>query len=68
VRVVHVRVARADFAKSLGEMREWLDRHKSSLVRFETAADGDMLTVKVQFDSDDLAERFRRAFIGSYAD
>jgi hypothetical protein len=68
MQVVHVRVARADFAKSLGEMREWLDRHKHSLVRFETAADGDTLTVKVQFDSDDLAELFRQAFRASYVD
>jgi hypothetical protein len=66
MRVVHVRVTRADFAKSLGEMREWLDRHKHSLVRFETAADGDTLTVKIQFDGDDLAELFRHAFQGSY--
>ena len=36
MRVIHARVARADFAKSLGEMREWLDRHKSPLDRFET--------------------------------
>jgi hypothetical protein len=63
-----VRVARADFAKSLGEMREWLDHHKSPLVRFETAVDGDTITVKVQFDDDDFAELFRQAFRGSYAD
>ena len=66
--VVHVRVARSDFAKSLGEMREWLDRHNRPLVRFETEADGDTITVKVQFDDDDLAELFRQAFRGSYAD
>jgi hypothetical protein len=66
VRVVHVLVRRVDFAKSLGEMREWLDRHKHPLVRFETAADGDTLTTKIQFEGDDLAEQFRPAFQGSY--
>jgi hypothetical protein len=67
MRVVHVRIARADFAKRLGEMREWLDHHKRPLVRFETAADGDTLTIKIQFDGDDLAELFRQAFQGSYS-
>jgi hypothetical protein len=67
MRVVHARVSRADFAKRLGEMREWLDRHNRPLVRFETEAVGDTITVKVQFDSDDLAELFRQAFQGSYA-
>jgi hypothetical protein len=66
MRVVHVRVPRADFAKSLGEMREWLDRHKHPLVSFETAADGDTLTIKIPFDGDDFAEQFRHAFQGSY--
>jgi hypothetical protein len=36
MRVVHARLSRADFAKRLGEMREWLDRHNRPLVRFET--------------------------------
>jgi hypothetical protein len=67
MRVVYARVTRADFAKSLGEMREWLDRYQRPLVRFETEAVGDTITVKVQFDSDDLAELFRQAFQGSYA-
>ena len=49
-------------------MREWLDRHGRPLVRFETESDGGpMITVKVKFDSDDLAERFRQAFGGSDA-
>jgi hypothetical protein len=65
---VHVLVRRADFAKTLGEMRQWLDRHNRPLVRFETEADGDTITVKVQFDADDLAELFREAFQGSYGD
>ena len=58
MRVVHVRVSRADFADKLGEMREWLDRQNSPLVRFETAGDGDTINILVQFDGDDLAEQF----------
>jgi hypothetical protein len=68
MRVVHVRVPRADFAKSLGEMREWLDRHKNPLVRFETEMHRGKIMIKVQLDSDDLAEQFRKAFQGSYVD
>jgi hypothetical protein len=68
MRVVHVRVARADFAKSLGEMREWLDRHKSPLVRFETEMHRGTIMIRVQLDTDDLAKRFRRAFRGSFVD
>ena len=56
--VRHVRVSRADFADKLGEMREWLDRQNSPLVRFETAGDGDTINILVQFDGDDLAEQF----------
>jgi hypothetical protein len=66
MRVVHVRVARADFADKLGEMREWLDGQNHPLVRFETEADTDII-MKVQFDSDGLAELFRQAFQGSYS-
>jgi hypothetical protein len=50
-------------------MREWLDRNGRPLVRFETATDDSsgIITVDVQFDSDDLAELFRQSFEGSYA-
>jgi hypothetical protein len=68
MRVVHARVRRADFADSLGKMREWLDRQNRPFVRFETEADGDTINIKVQFDGDDLAEGFRQAFRGSYGD
>jgi hypothetical protein len=66
MRIVHVRVPRPDFAETLGKMREWLDRRNRPLVRFETEAVADTITIKVQFDSDDLAEQFRGAFQGSY--
>ena len=46
MRVVHVRIARADLAKSLGEMREWLDRHKTPLVRFETQMHRSTIMIK----------------------
>jgi hypothetical protein len=51
-----------------GEMREWLDRNNHPLVRFETETDGDSITIKVQFDGEDLAEGFRHTFRGSYGD
>ena len=52
-------------ANSLGEMRQWLDRHNRPLVRFETELDGETITVTVQFEADDLAELFRQAFQGT---
>jgi hypothetical protein len=61
-----VRVPRADFADKLGEMREWLDSNNRPLVRFETKGDSASIEIKVHFDSDDLAELFRRDFRGSY--
>ena len=66
MRIVHVRVPRADFADKLGEMREWLDSNNRPLVRFETKGDSTSIEIKVHFDSDDLAELFRRDFRGSY--
>ena len=66
MRVVHVQVVRDQFANTLGKMREWLDRHNRPLVRFETESVGDRITVKVQFDADDLAELFSRDFDGAY--
>ena len=67
MRVVHVHVTRADFAKSLGEMRKWRDRNNCRVLRFETEADdGGAVIVKVQFDANDLAEQFRQAFQGSF--
>lgn len=62
MRVVHVRVRRAAFADTLGEMRQWLDRHNRPLVRFETEGDSDSIIIKTQFDTDDLAELFRKIF------
>jgi hypothetical protein len=66
MRVVHVQVARNEFADTLGKMREWLDRHDRPLVRFETESVDGRITIKVQFDPDDLAELFRQEFEGAY--
>jgi hypothetical protein len=68
MRVAEVRVVRAGFADVLGAMREWLDRNDRPLAHFETEADdsGSIITIKVRFESDDLAELFRGAFNGSY--
>lgn len=49
----------------LSAIREWLDRNGRPLVRFETESVDDSITVKVGFDGDSLAERFRRSFKGS---
>ena len=51
MQVIQTRVARADFAKTLGKMREWLDHNDCRLMGFETADDGiGMITVKALFD------------------
>jgi hypothetical protein len=68
MRVAEVRVVRAGFADVLGAMREWLDRNDRPLAHFETEADdsGSIITIKVRFERDDLAELFRGAFNASY--
>ena len=67
IRVAEVRVVRAAFGNILGAMREWLDRNDRRPAHFETTADDDGgIIIKVRFNSDDLAEKFRQAFGGSY--
>jgi hypothetical protein len=66
MRVIEVRVNRADFANTLAEMRQWLDRKNRPLVQFETESDNGIISIKVKFDANDLAEQFRQAFQGSY--
>ena len=68
MRIIELRSDRADFPRMLAEIREWLDRHNRPLVRFETERkEGDAITIKVQFEANDLAERFRHSFAGFYA-
>ena len=62
MRVVQVRVNRADFDKTLEAMRDWLERNSRPLVRFETETDADTILIKVQFDDGALAEAFRQEF------
>jgi hypothetical protein len=66
MRVAEVRVVRAAFGDVLGAMREWLDRNDRRPAHFETEADDGCITIKVRFNSDDLAETFRRTFNASY--
>ncbi len=69
MRVVHVRVSRADFADNFEAMAEWLDRNNCRLERFETeAGGGGSIIIKAQFAEGDLAEQFLREFQGNYGD
>lgn len=67
MRIVEVRSGRVEFPKILAAMREWLDHHERPLVRFETKTDGDLITMQIHLNSDDLAELFRQSFHGAYA-
>ncbi|MBV9018703.1 MAG: hypothetical protein JO058_23895 [Alphaproteobacteria bacterium] len=67
MRIIEVRSGRVEFPEILAAMREWLDRHERPLVRFETRTDGDLITMKIHLNSDDLAELFRQSFHGAYA-
>ena len=64
MRVVQVAASRAAFADTLGAMRDWLDRNNRPLVRFETATEGETITITVQFEDDALGEAFRQDFGG----
>ena len=67
MRVIEVWATRPTFADLLGDMRQWLDRNDCPVLGFETERDGISILLKVQFDDNALAERFRQAFRGSYA-
>jgi hypothetical protein len=69
MRVVHVRVSRADFGRIFEAMREWLDCNNCVLEHFGTeAGDGGGIIIKAQFDDYEMAERFRLEFRGNYED
>ena len=55
-------VSRSVFADRLGAMREWLDSQKCPEVRFETSADADVILIKIELPSVDLAVAFLQAF------
>jgi hypothetical protein len=67
MRVVQVSVSWAEFADTLGVMRDWLDGNNRPLVRFETTTKGEIIVLTVQFDDDELGDAFGQAFGGSEA-
>ena len=68
MRTVEVHSDRLAFPETLGAMREWLDQNDRPIVRFETERDdAGAITIKIQFEANDLAEQFRQSFRGSYA-
>lgn len=67
MRTIEVRSNRVDFPNILGAMRQWLDSHKRPLVRFEAEGEDGAITIKVQFDANELAEEFRQSFQGWYS-
>jgi hypothetical protein len=48
MRVVQMRVNRVDFPKTLGDMREWLDRNNRPLVRFETKGESASININTK--------------------
>ena len=63
MRVITIHMPAAGFGGVLGAMRDWLNRHKSDPVKFETRTEASgMILVRVEFDRVDLAEAFQRDF------
>jgi hypothetical protein len=60
-------VPRAEFADTLGRMRDWLDRNGRPLVGFETEGDASTIVIRVQFDDDALGDAFAQEFGGGTA-
>ena len=67
MRVVEVLATRSAALTLLGYMREWLDSNVSKAARLEIKRNGPAIVIKARFDQDEMAERFRRAFQGSYS-
>jgi hypothetical protein len=66
MRVVEIRATRNTFPDLISEIREWVGRNECPL-KIDAQRSGIVMIIKVRFDRDHLAERFRRAFRGSYA-
>ena len=65
--VVEVRSDRADFAKVLAAMQEWLDCNDRPSIRFETASEQvGTIMIKVGFRANDLAAQFCQQFHSSW--
>jgi hypothetical protein len=60
MRVVELRVGRADFADALAMMRQWLDQNHCPSVRFESVAEKGGVLIRIEFPVGELAERFER--------
>jgi hypothetical protein len=67
MRMVEVTVIRSIASQLIEDMTDWFDRNGSPPLPLDTDREGIVVTIKVRFHQDDLAERFRRAFRGSYA-
>jgi hypothetical protein len=59
---VRIYASRAEFGDTLGSMREWLDRNQCPVARFETAAEGDLIQVSIEFASEISANAFQQEF------
>ena len=68
MRVVEVRASRSILMGLLGDVREWLDQNGGMSVRLNVARASAVGIVTAQIDNEDLAERFCKAFRGSYID
>ena len=61
MRVIEVRVERSNFAQTLSDMREWIDRNRADPVHFESTGDGDgSILVRLEFSRAELGVAFRR--------
>ena len=59
--IVELRVARKGFGETLGEMRQWIDRHGADPVKFETSMEPDgHIAVRLEFARPELGLAFRR--------
>jgi hypothetical protein len=68
MRVVEVRANRSILVGLLGDVREWLDQNGGMSARLNVERASSVGIVTAQINNDDLAERFCKAFRGSYID
>jgi hypothetical protein len=58
-----IKVKSKDLPDILNAMREWLDQRKINIAHFHSESDGQMVIIKVGFDTEDHnAEAFRQRF------
>ena len=61
---VEIRLSSADVAARVDEMRRWLDRHRSTPLKFISTGSSDETVVIVEFIVKTEAEDFAREFSG----